>query len=64
MRSGTLYFSVYTEYLGMMASDHRPVVAYLDDKVPKRKGQFVLIRDELDKRVLWNPLQWAGQIIV
>ena len=33
----------------MVASDHRPVVAYLEDKVPRRKGQF-----RFDKR-------WIGQ---
>ena len=31
----------------MVASDHRPVVAYLEDKVTRRKGQF-----RFDKR--WN----------
>ena len=33
----------------MVASDHRPIVAYLDDKVTRRKGQF-----RFDKR-------WIGQ---
>ena len=33
----------------MVASDHRPVVAYLEDKIPRRKGQF-----RFDKR-------WIGQ---
>ena len=33
----------------MVASDHRPVVAYLEDKVVRRKGQF-----RFDKR-------WIGQ---
>ena len=32
-----------------MASDHRPVVAYLEDKVVRRRGQF-----RFDKR-------WVGQ---
>ena len=45
----TLFPCSFTEYLGMVASDHRPVVAYLDDKVPRRKGQF-----RFDKR-------WIGQ---
>ena len=45
----TLFPCSYTEYLGMVASDHRPVVAYLEDKVPKRKGQF-----RFDKR-------WVGK---
>ena len=45
----TLFPCSYTEYLGMMTSDHRPVVAYLDDKVTRRKGQF-----RFDKR-------WIGQ---
>ena len=45
----TLFPCSFTEYLGMVASDHRPVVAYLEDKVPRRKGQF-----RFDKR-------WIGQ---
>lgn len=36
----TLFSCSYTEYLGMVSSDHRPVVAYVEDKVIKRKGQF------------------------
>ena len=47
--SHTLFPCSFTEYLGMVASDHRPVVAYLDDKVPRRKGQ-----SRFDKR-------WIGQ---
>ena len=31
----------------MVASDHRPVVAYLEDKAPRRKGQF-----RFDKRCI------------
>ena len=45
----TLFPCSFTEYLGMVASDHRPVVAYLEDKVHRRKGQF-----RFDKR-------WIGQ---
>ena len=45
----TLFPCSYTEYLGMVASDHRPVVAFLEDKVSRRKGQF-----RFDKR-------WVGQ---
>ena len=53
----TLFPCSYTEYLRMVASDHRPVVAsdhrpvvaFLEDKVPRRKGQF-----RFDKR-------WVGQ---
>ena len=45
----TLFPCFYTEYLGMVASDYRPVVAYLEDKVLRRKGQF-----RFDKR-------WIGQ---
>ena len=45
----TLFPCSYIEYLGMVAFDHRPVVAYLDDKVTRRKGQF-----RFDKR-------WIGQ---
>ncbi|KAF8114392.1 hypothetical protein N665_0038s0016 [Sinapis alba] len=37
------------EYLGMEGSDHRPVVAFLEQKITKRKGQF-----RFDKR-------WIGQ---
>ena len=39
----------YTEYLGLVGSDHRPVVAYLENKVPRRRGKF-----RFDKR-------WIGQ---
>ncbi|XP_048609324.1 uncharacterized protein LOC125585043 [Brassica napus] len=45
----TLFPCSYTEYLGMVASDHRPVVAFLEDKISRRKGQF-----RFDKR-------WVGQ---
>ncbi|XP_056858277.1 uncharacterized protein LOC130507599, partial [Raphanus sativus] len=45
----TIFPASYTEYLGLIGSDHRPVVAFLQDKVPKRKGQF-----RFDKR-------WIGQ---
>ena len=45
----TLFPCSFTKYLGMVASDHRPVVAYLEDKVTGRKGQF-----RFDKR-------WIGQ---
>ncbi|XP_022564339.1 uncharacterized protein LOC111208947 [Brassica napus] len=45
----TLFPCSYTEYLGMVASDHRPVVAFLEDKVYRRRGQF-----RFDKR-------WIGQ---
>ncbi|XP_033145007.1 uncharacterized protein LOC117133065 [Brassica rapa] len=45
----TLFSCSFTEYLGMVASDHRPVVAYLEDKVHRRKGHF-----RFDKR-------WIGQ---
>ena len=30
----------YTEYLGMMGPDHRPVMAYLENRVSRRRGQF------------------------
>lgn len=30
----------HTEYLGPVGSDHRPVVAYLENKVVKRRGHF------------------------
>ena len=45
----TLFPCSFTEYLGLVSSDHRPMVAYLEDKVTRRKGQF-----RFDKR-------WIGQ---
>ncbi|XP_056850846.1 uncharacterized protein LOC130500139 [Raphanus sativus] len=45
----TLLPCSYTEYLGMVGSDHRPVVAYLEDKVIRKRGQF-----RFDKR-------WIGK---
>ena len=45
----TLFPCSYTEYLGMVSSDHRPVVAFLDNKIQRRRGQF-----RFDKR-------WLGQ---
>ena len=33
----------------MVASDHRPVVAHLEDKVPRKRGQF------------WFDKRWIGQ---
>ena len=45
----TLFPCSYTEYLRMVGSDHRPVVAYLDNKVTRRRRQF-----RFDKR-------WIGQ---
>ena len=60
----SLFPCFYTEYLGMVASDHCPMVAYLEIKIQGGKGNFVLIRDELDKKVFGNQLECAGQIIV
>ena len=46
----TLFPCSYTEYLRMVGSDHRPVIAFLEDKVfRKKRGQF-----RFDKR-------WIGQ---
>ena len=46
----TLFPCSHTEYLRLVGSDHRPVVAFLDDKINRRKrGQF-----RFDKR-------WIGQ---
>ena len=46
----TLFPCSYTQYLRLVGSDHRPVVAFLDDKIQRRKGgQF-----RFDKR-------WIGQ---
>ena len=36
----TLFPCSYTKYLWMVASDHRPVVAFIEDTVPRRRGQF------------------------
>ena len=36
----TLFSCSYTEYLGMVASSHRPVVAFIEDKVYRRRGIF------------------------
>ena len=36
----TLFPCADTKILGMVAYDHRPVVAYLEDKVRKRREQF------------------------
>uniref|UniRef100_A0A0D3D5D4 Endonuclease/exonuclease/phosphatase domain-containing protein n=1 Tax=Brassica oleracea var. oleracea TaxID=109376 RepID=A0A0D3D5D4_BRAOL len=45
----TLFPCSHTEYLNMVASDHRPLVAYLEDKIVRKRGQF-----RFDKR-------WLGQ---
>mgnify|MGYP003362311879 CR=1 FL=1 len=45
----TLFPCSYTEYLGMVGSDHRPIVAFLEERMPKRRGKF-----RFDKR-------WIGQ---
>lgn len=36
----TLFRCFYMEYLGMVGSDYRRVVAYLKNKVPRQRGQF------------------------
>lgn len=41
----TLFPCSYTEYLGMVASGHWPVVAFIEDKVYRRRGIF-----KFDKR--------------
>ena len=47
----------YTEYLKMVGSDHRPVVAFLEDNLSrKKKDNSGLIRDGLDRRVSRNQL--------
>lgn len=51
----------YTDYLGMVGSDHRQVVASLDDKVPKRRGQFWFDSAGLGEMVLWNQLIEDGR---
>ena len=46
----TLFPCSYTEYLKMVGSDHRPVVAFLEDNFTRKKrGKF-----RFDKR-------WIGQ---
>ena len=54
----TLFPYSYTEYLRLVGSDHRPVVAFLEEKVPGRKrGQF-----RFDKR--WIGQEWLMESIV
>ncbi|KAF8099577.1 hypothetical protein N665_0241s0010 [Sinapis alba] len=36
----TLFPCSFTEYLRMVGSDHRPIVVFLENKVPKRRGHF------------------------
>ena len=40
MNIGIRFPCSYTEYLGMVGSDHRTVVGHLDNKVTRRRGQF------------------------
>ncbi|KAF8089989.1 hypothetical protein N665_0492s0001 [Sinapis alba] len=47
----------YTEYLGMEGSDHRPVVAYLENTTIRRRGQFHFEKDGLDTTDYWNRLR-------
>lgn len=49
----TLLPCSYTEYLGIVGSDHRPLVAFLENKVSKREDNSDLIRGGLDRRVSW-----------
>ena len=44
----TLFPCYYTEYLGMVSSNHQPVVVFLEDKVVRWKGQF------------WFDKRWIG----
>lgn len=46
----------YTEYLRMVGSDHRPIVAFVEDKFPKRRDSFDSVKDGWEKMVLWNLL--------
>ena len=50
-----------TESLGMVGSD-RPVVATTEDKVPRKKGQLGVTKDEYVKRVYLNLYLWMGLI--
>lgn len=58
----TFFLCSYTEYLGMVGSDHRPVVAFMEDKVPKRRGQLNFDK-RLGKKAFWNPFLLAGRNI-
>ena len=56
----TLFPSAFVEYLGMVGSDHRPIVTNLDEKQVRTRRQFWFVRDGLVWMVLWNPFQKVG----
>lgn len=47
----TPFLFSYTEYLRMVGSDHHPIIAYIEYKVPKIRGQFWFNRDGLGRKV-------------
>lgn len=50
----------YIEYLGMISYDNQPVVAYLENKVPRDKDNSGLTKDGLVGKISWNPLIEVG----
>ena len=48
----------------MVASDHRPVVAYLEDKVPRKRGQFLFDNRWIGQEGLTESIAtcWSGTI--
>lgn len=58
----TLFRCSYTEYLGLVGSDHRPVVVHLENSVPKRRGQFRFDNRWLGQEGLFESIErgWGG----
>lgn len=56
----TLFPCSYTEYLGLVGSDHRPIVAFLEDKIQKCKANFGLIKGGSGRMGSWIPLRGDG----
>lgn len=57
----TLFSCSYTEYLGIVELDHRRVVAYLENKIPKRRR--ILVWQKMDRTwcfvgINWERLGW------
>lgn len=50
----TIFTHSFVEYPGMIGSDHRPIMATIKNKVPRRKNSSVLINIGLVERALWN----------
>lgn len=50
MKTSILYFhALLLINIGMVGSDHRPIVAFLEDKVSRRRRKF------------WFDKRWIGQ---